>query len=338
MPRPGVSFSALVGLFALPLILVLVIGYAPAAITPNSNFFTLSINGTPNINVSSWTLVVDGRVNYPLTFDYANFTVQPNATEIAKLHCVSGPSGTASWTGIPLNNILAMAGVQSGAMDVVFYGADGYTSSLTWPTENASDVLLAFMMNGETLPPDQGFPMRVVAPNDQGYKWVKWVYRIEVVDYDYKGYWETRGWSDNARMAILSDWPLHAALLSVSFLFGGLAAISGVRFSPTMNAFKDLPRFVSRKFHLIASVFFVVSATITFGYWVVATLLARGSIFFTLHGIIGLSSIGLLIAGALIQLVTMRRSSAKRSWHGRMSLYGFVLFAITIFLGFLMAA
>jgi len=338
MPRPVLSFAGLACLFALPLLIVMVIGYAPAPITPNASFFTLSIDGTPNVNASSWTLVVEGHVNHQLTFTYANFTAQPNATEVARLQCVEGPSGTATWTGIPLNSILTMAEVQPGAMDVVFYGADGYTSSLSWPTQNKTDVLLAFMMNGEPLPLAQGFPVRLVAPNVLGYKWVKWIYRIEVVDYNYQGYWESRGWSDNARIAPPSDWRLHATLLSLSFFFGGLALISGVKLSPTMAALRDLPAFVSRRFHVVASVLFLVSAVVSFTYWVTATLSTRGPVFYTLHGIIGLFSIGLLVAGTLRALPNLRRSTAKPSWHGKISSYGFLFYSSTILLGFALTA
>lgn len=338
MPRPILSFAGLVGLLALPLLIVVVIGYAPAPITPNASFFTLSIDGTPQINITQWTLTVDGHVNHSLTFTYENLTAQPSVSEVSRLQCVSGPSGTANWTGIPLNNVLEMAGVKRGAVDIIFYGADGYTSSLDWPGENTSDVLLAFGMNGVPLPPNQGYPLRIVAPNELGYKWVKWVYRIQVVEFDYKGYWERLGWSDNARIAAPTDWRLHAALLSVSFILGGLAVISGVKLSPKMTDFKNLPGFVSRKFHIVASVLFVTSAVVIFTYWVSATLLARGTIFYELHGIAGLLSIGLIIVGSVKAVPYLRHSRDKPSWHGRISLYGFILYLVTILLGFMLAA
>jgi hypothetical protein len=338
MPRPVLSFAGIVCLLALPLILVIVVGYASPPITPNASFFTLSIDGTPQINVSEWALKVDGYVDHPLSSTYQDFTAPPNASEIARLQCVSGPSGTANWTGIPLNTILAMAGVQAGAKSVVFYGGDGYTSSLAWPTENKSDVLLAFGMNGQPLPPAQGYPVRIVAPNQLGYKWVKWVYRIELVNYDYKGYWESRGWSNNASIAAPTDWRLHAALLSASFLLGGLAAVSGIKLSSTMPEFKNLPRFVSRKFHIVASISFVISGVIFFTYWVISTLLARGTVFYELHGIAGLISIGLIATGSLKAVLNLRRPHAEPSWHGKISLYGFVLYLVTILLGFALTA
>jgi hypothetical protein len=338
MPRPFLSFVGLVGLLSLPLILVVVIGYAPAPITPNSSFFTLSIDGTPQINVTQWTLKIDGYVNHPLTFTLENLTAQLHVSEVARLQCVSGPSGTANWTGIPLNTILEMAGVKPGALDIVFYGGDNYTSSLSWPTENKSDVLLAFGMNQAPLPPEQGYPLRIVAPSELGYKWVKWLYRIQVVGYDYKGYWESRGWSDNARIAVATDWRLHAMLLSISFLFGGLAAISGVKLSPTMTQFKKLPTFVSWRFHIAVAVSFLISGVVFFTYWIYATLLARGAVFYELHGIVGLISIGMIVIGSAKALPNLRRSRAKQSWHGKMSLYGFTLYVLTILLGFALTA
>jgi hypothetical protein len=334
MPRPVFSFAGLVFLSALPLLIVIVIGYAPAPITSNASFFTLSIDGTPQVNITAWTLVVDGSVDHPLIFTYENLTSLPNETEVARLQCVSGPSGTAEWTGVRLDTILAMAGVHLGSMDVVFYGMDGYTSSLTWPSQNSSNVLLAYMMNGVSLPSDQGYPLRVVAPNALGYKWVKWIYRIEVVNYDYKGYWESRGWSDYAYISSTNDWRLHATLMSISLIFGTLAAISGVKLSPTMTDFKDYPSFISRRFHVVASVLFLTSAIVTFAYWVTSTLEARGLIFYTLHGIIGLLSVGLLVFGAIMLVPKLRRSRRSALWHGKFSLYGYGLFVLTILLGF----
>jgi DMSO/TMAO reductase YedYZ molybdopterin-dependent catalytic subunit len=96
LPRPLLSFAVLVVLLAVPLSLVIVIGYLPAPITPNANFFTLSIDGTPEINVAQWTLEVDGYVSHPLNLTYENLTAQPSVSEIARLQCVSGPFGTAN--------------------------------------------------------------------------------------------------------------------------------------------------------------------------------------------------------------------------------------------------
>lgn len=176
--RPIVTFVALTCVIALPLLAVIVVAYVPPTLTPNDTFFNVSIDGTPDISTDTWNLSIKGSVNHPLTYTFASITSLPNVTEVARLQCVDGPSGLAAWTGVPLNTILSAAGVQKGAERVVFYGADGYSSSLALPTENTSDVLLAWYMNGVPLPPAQGFPLRVAAPNALGYQWVKWVTKI----------------------------------------------------------------------------------------------------------------------------------------------------------------
>ena len=106
--------------------------------------------------------------------------------------------GHSAWRGVRLRDVLAAAGSRSGAMDVVFKGADGYTDSI--PLEIALDpsVILAVAQNGEPLTREHGFPCRVRVPRIYGMKNVKWLQAIEVVETDYKGYWMKRGWSDSA--------------------------------------------------------------------------------------------------------------------------------------------
>jgi cytochrome b561 len=95
-----------------------------------------------------------------------------------------------------------------------------------------------------------------------------------------------------------------------------------------------LPEFVSRRFHIVTSVLFVVSATTVFFFWVAATLLTRGSVFYSLHGIVGLASIVLIIAGTIMALGNLGRPRTYPSRHGKTSIYGFVLYVLTILLGF----
>jgi DMSO/TMAO reductase YedYZ molybdopterin-dependent catalytic subunit len=82
--------------------------------------------------------------------------------------------------------------------EVVFKCADGYSTSLTMEELRRTGVLLGHKVNGEPLLPEHGFPLRVVAPEKYGMKWAKWVTAMEFVDYDYKGFWEEKGWSDDA--------------------------------------------------------------------------------------------------------------------------------------------
>jgi hypothetical protein len=338
MKKPYFSFLGLAGMLALPLFVVLIIGYAPPVITSNENFFTVSIDGTQQIDVNTWHLSVTGTVEHDLVFDYATLTAMPNVTEIATLQCVDGPSATASWTGVSLNTILGLATLKPGSMSIVFVGADGYTSSLALPHENASDVLLAWGMNGVPLPPDQGFPLRVVAPNNYGYKWVKWITQIRIVDYEYKGYWETRGWNNDAHMNTVSGWQLHAILFSIAFIFGGFAAISGKLLAPGSNAFRGLPSFVNRRFHTVSGILFLPLVVLSFVYWTTAFFAIRGALFFELHGIASLACMGFLVIGSFLGFIKNKKQPAPTTKHGGISMTGFYLFIITILLGVASAA
>ena len=106
--------------------------------------------------------------------------------------------GHSRWGGVRLADVLSEAGIGSGSVDVVFRAADGYSDSI--PIEIAMDptVLLAVSQNGEPLHQSHGFPCRVRIPAIYGMKNVKWVESIEVVGFDYQGYWEKRGGSDRA--------------------------------------------------------------------------------------------------------------------------------------------
>ena len=98
----------------------------------------------------------------------------------------------------PLRELLEEAGVDPKAVDIVFRAADGYDDSIPLAQAMHPTTLLVTGMNGEPLPPDHGFPARLIVPPIYGMKNVKWVERIEAVDHDYQGYWQTRGWSDPA--------------------------------------------------------------------------------------------------------------------------------------------
>ena len=85
------------------------------------------------------------------------------------------------------------------ANTIIFHAYDGYTTSLSIDYVKNNDILLAFNMNNVTLPPERGWPFQLVAESKWGYKWIKWVTEIELSDNeDYEGYWESRGYSNNA--------------------------------------------------------------------------------------------------------------------------------------------
>ncbi|MFX1499775.1 MAG: molybdopterin-dependent oxidoreductase [Promethearchaeota archaeon] len=336
--KPYLKFIGILLLLSIPLIAVIAIFISRNIITPNDEFFVISKGETPVLNENSWTLTIYGQVDNTLTFTYSNFTSLSSEKVLGTIQCVEGPSGTAIWKGISLKNLLNMAQLKVGALDVVFYAADDYSSSLTVEEATEDNVLLAYEMNGEPLPIEQGFPVRVVAPNQLGYKWVKWLIGIEIVDYDYKGYWESRGWSDNATRSTVSDWSLHAFLLAIAFLFGGIAMISGLKRSPITELFDDLPKFVNKQFHIIFSIAYFLTSLSTFIYWIISTILYRGAIFYTFHGIIALLSIIFVIPGFITGFKkTKMRNQRNRTWHYKWNIISFILLIVTILLGFYLA-
>ncbi|TMG36442.1 MAG: hypothetical protein E6H94_07895 [Chloroflexi bacterium] len=100
--------------------------------------------------------------------------------------------------GVPLRDLLARAKPKSTAFDVAFTSVDGYTDSFPIAKAMEARTLVAYLMNGRTIPQDHGYPARILVPNIYGMKNVKWVRKIEVVSYDFLGYWMQQGWSDSA--------------------------------------------------------------------------------------------------------------------------------------------
>ena len=322
-------------LLCLPMIGILGLMINSTIVTPNDEFFVVSKGESPNVPSDTWNLTIGGHVNNELSFTYSNFTSQPSKEVLATLHCVDGFSATALWKGVPLKDLLDLVQVQTGAVDVVFYAADDYSSSLTIEEASVDNVILAYEMNHEILPVDQGFPVRLVAPNQLGYKWVKWIVRIEIVNYDYIGYWESRGWSDNAYRTVFTDWFLHATLMAISFLFGGIALMSGLKTSPITSFFTELPRFVNKKFHIAFGIGFYIMSLGTFIYWVISTIINRGGIFYTIHGITALVSMILVIPGAITGLKKSKiRDLNKKTWHYKVNIFLFYIFLATVLIGF----
>ena len=146
---------------------------------------------------SEWALVVDGFVRNPLNLTYGEILVMPKTTVYAELYCVDNPNFAitkGNWTGVKLGFILERAGVKSDAVKVVFRSQDGYTSDLSVTTAMREDIIIAYELNSQSLPET----LRLAVPGKWGYKWVSRLAHIELVDYDFKGTWESRGYSDEA--------------------------------------------------------------------------------------------------------------------------------------------
>jgi len=175
--------------------------YLGVKLTPINAQRNNALAGTQLLNKDTYKLTVDGLVDKPLILTYGDLQAYPQVSRLATLPCVEGWSFIGKWTGPELASILDDAGVKPEAKILIFYTADsssGYTSlDLSYIREK--NVIIALKLNDITLPPDRGFPFQVVAEGKLGYKWAKWVTRIEVSDNEnFRGYWENRGYSNSA--------------------------------------------------------------------------------------------------------------------------------------------
>ena len=163
-------------------------------ITPLEDFFVMDIGFRPHIDGEKWTLKIIGMVDTPLELTYQDILSYPSQNQITHLFCMPGFEGVGKWTGIPVKIVLEEAGYSPDAVHVVFYAEDGFSSSIPLQKALQEDTILAYKMNDVALPHIHGFPLRLVVPGEVGYKWVKWIVKIELVDYEYSGYWESRGY------------------------------------------------------------------------------------------------------------------------------------------------
>jgi DMSO/TMAO reductase YedYZ molybdopterin-dependent catalytic subunit len=167
-----------------------------------ADFRENSIRGPQHVNASTYTLTIDGLVENREEYSYDALMERfPHYRKVVTLYCVEGWDVTILWEGIQVKDLLQEAGVKPGANTVIFYAEDGYSSSLPLAYIEDRDILLAYAMNNVTLPAERGFPFQLVAEDRWGYKWVKWVTRIEVSDDEnYRGYWESRGYANNGSL------------------------------------------------------------------------------------------------------------------------------------------
>ena len=192
-------------------------------ITPDEHFYIRNhFSEIPDLNKSTWRLVVNGEVHNPLSLSFDDVLAMPSKELVVTLECAGnsrayvtppaeglgfrhGAVSTARWKGVPLPLLLDKAGLRSAARDIVFKGADygeeeeegvafnlDYRRSLPLDRTLHPDTLLAYEMNGEALTPAHGYPVRLIVPGWYGMASVKWLVNIEVWDRPFDGFFQQR--------------------------------------------------------------------------------------------------------------------------------------------------
>jgi len=175
--------------------------YQGKKLSSTEDFRENSIKGPQHIDKKNYRLVIAGLVNNPREYTYDEIIKRQNYKKVVTLHCVEGWSVNILWEGILVRDLIKEAGAYPKAKIIIFHAFDGYSTSFPLNYIMNNDIIMAHKMNGLPLPPERGFPFQVVAESKWGYKWIKWITKIELSDNEnYRGYWERRGYSNDGSL------------------------------------------------------------------------------------------------------------------------------------------
>jgi DMSO/TMAO reductase YedYZ molybdopterin-dependent catalytic subunit len=207
-------------------------GFTAKEITPNNEFYiTTYSDKVPSVSPERFRLRIEGLVEKPLALTLGEIEAMKDKDEVVTLECIGNPVGgdaisTALWEGVKLRKVIERAVPGAGIVKTAFFAEDGYSDSIPYEISLSDDVFLAFRMNGQPLPAQHGFPLRAVVPGIYGMKNVKWLSKVELVNYNFKGYWEKKGWSDEAVIPIKTQilMPMEGKKIPLgNYVIGGVA-------------------------------------------------------------------------------------------------------------------
>jgi DMSO/TMAO reductase YedYZ molybdopterin-dependent catalytic subunit len=209
-------------------------GVAPGFVTPTADFYRVDTALTvPRVDLASWRLKLGGSVDRPVELTFAELLDRPLVERVITLNCVSnevgGPYiGTSRWLAVPLVPLLREAGIQAGADQLLARSVDGMTiGTPVAALLDGREPLLCVGMNGEPLPPEHGFPVRMLTPGLYGYVGAcKWLTELELTTFQaVDAYWVERGWAADAPVKTASriDVPIPFAQLAA-----GPVTVAGV--------------------------------------------------------------------------------------------------------------
>ncbi|MBN2401408.1 MAG: molybdopterin-dependent oxidoreductase [Spirochaetes bacterium] len=172
--------------------------YEGKPLSPFDRKYDNSIKGPQSVDLIKYRLEVTGLLRQSLSLSYNELLALPSVKRAITLYCIEGWDEHLLFKGVRLAELFKIAKLKKEVQTVIFFAADGYSSSLSYKDIIRKDIMLAYEINGKKLDSMRGFPLQVVAESKWGYKWVKWVTRIELSDQPYMGYWEKAGYDNEA--------------------------------------------------------------------------------------------------------------------------------------------
>ncbi|MEO8273441.1 MAG: molybdopterin-dependent oxidoreductase, partial [Chloroflexota bacterium] len=213
-------------------------GLSPIVV-PNDDFYRIDTAFiAPTVDRDTWRLKVKGLVDHPVELTYAELTALPIIEQYVTIACVSNEVGgdlvgNAKWTGVALRDVLAMAGVQANADQLVGRSVDGFTAGMPveWVMDESRVPMIAVGMNDAPLPLPHGYPARLIIPGLYGYvSATKWLTELELTRFDtFEGFWVPRGWAAKAPILTQSRIDVPASGATVP---AGHTPIAGVAWAP----------------------------------------------------------------------------------------------------------
>ncbi len=212
-------------------------------VMPNERFYRIDTSLlTPLVDTANWSLRIHGLVDRETTLTWNELVGLPMFEQYVTISCVSNEVGgnlvgNAKWTGVRLREVLAMAGVQASATQLVGRSVDGWTAGMptAWVMDQEREPMIAVRMNDQPLPAVHGFPARLIVPGLYGYvSATKWLAELELTTLEaFDGYWVPLGWSKEAPILTQSriDTPL-------GFVKAGTVPIAGIAWAPDRGVSK----------------------------------------------------------------------------------------------------
>ncbi len=214
-------------------------------VMPNERFYRIDTSLlTPDVDAATWNLRIHGLVDRETTLTFDELVGLPLFEQYVTIACVSNEVGdnlvgNAKWTGVRLREVLDMAGVQAGATQLVGRSIDGWTAGMptAWVMDPAREPMIAVKMNDVPLPPNHGYPARLIVPGLYGYvSATKWVTELELTTLEaFDAYWVPRGWAKEAPILTQSriDTPGPGAVVAT-----GRVPVAGIAWAPDRGVSK----------------------------------------------------------------------------------------------------